>query len=288
MSISQVIEQDINIFDGAELLATSERDLFSSGFLPHAHARRGSTARSCSIGFRQFRRRGSDWDRSGYHRRRACQDRRERSILTIPLATRQREIEREIDDLDRGVHLAVLWLRVAWRRDRAPLAERIADPVRRLTRATRRIASGDFDARIAVRFRRRAPRRLVDDIQQHGVGAEGAATHASNGRTRLEAWAEMARQVAHEIKNPLTPIQLSGRAPACGCTPIGGEPLGPRCCESCVDVDPRSGPAAPADLRGVLQLCVLANRRRAQVDLPALVAEVIDPYRSGLCRPHHH
>src|SRR5690349_20141743 len=30
---------------------------------------------------------------------------------------------------------------------------------------------------------------------------------------RLEAWGEMARQVAHEIKNPLTPIQLKiGRA----------------------------------------------------------------------------
>ncbi len=26
---------------------------------------------------------------------------------------------------------------------------------------------------------------------------------------RLEAWGEMARQVAHEIKNPLTPIQLT-------------------------------------------------------------------------------
>jgi nitrogen fixation/metabolism regulation signal transduction histidine kinase len=26
---------------------------------------------------------------------------------------------------------------------------------------------------------------------------------------KLEAWAEMARQVAHEVKNPLTPIQLS-------------------------------------------------------------------------------
>ena len=25
---------------------------------------------------------------------------------------------------------------------------------------------------------------------------------------RIEAWAEMARQVAHDIKNPLTPIQL--------------------------------------------------------------------------------
>src|SRR5258705_10270916 len=27
--------------------------------------------------------------------------------------------------------------------------------------------------------------------------------------SRLEAWAEMARRIAHEIKNPLTPIQLS-------------------------------------------------------------------------------
>src|SRR5262245_19019236 len=26
---------------------------------------------------------------------------------------------------------------------------------------------------------------------------------------RLSAWAEMARRVAHEVKNPLTPIQLS-------------------------------------------------------------------------------
>ena len=28
-------------------------------------------------------------------------------------------------------------------------------------------------------------------------------------KQRLEAWREMARQVVHEIKNPLTPIQLS-------------------------------------------------------------------------------
>ena len=27
--------------------------------------------------------------------------------------------------------------------------------------------------------------------------------------SRLAAWAEMARQVAHEVKNPLTPIQLA-------------------------------------------------------------------------------
>jgi hypothetical protein len=32
--LQQVIDQDVNIFDGPELVATSERDLFQSGLLP--------------------------------------------------------------------------------------------------------------------------------------------------------------------------------------------------------------------------------------------------------------
>ena len=75
------------------------------------------------------------------------------------------------------------------------MAERIADPVRRLTRATRRIARGDFDARIAVRSSDEL-RRLVDafnsmaaelkaqrdaartDPPARGVGRDGAAGRA--------------------------------------------------------------------------------------------------------------
>ncbi len=111
------------------------------------------------------------------------------------------------------------------------MAERIADPVRRLTRATRRIARGDFDARIAVRSSDEL-RRLVDAF--NSMAAELKAQRTQLERThRLEAWAEMARQVAHEIKNPLTPIQLSAehlrRVHA-----DRGEPLGP-VLESCVD-----------------------------------------------------
>ena len=87
VSISQVIEQDINIFDGAELLATSERDLFSSGFLPTRTPDDGlprHRARSPA----QLRRRGSDRDRSVHHRRRACPDRRERSHPDDPTGQR--------------------------------------------------------------------------------------------------------------------------------------------------------------------------------------------------------
>ena len=128
-------------------------------------------------------------------------------MLTVPLAFRQHEVEREIDELDRGVHLAALFFVLLGAGIGLSMAERIADPIRQLTRATGRIARGDFDARIAVRSSDEL-RRLVDEF--NGMAAELKAQRDQLERThRLEAWAEMARQVAHEIKNPLTPIQLS-------------------------------------------------------------------------------
>ena len=42
---------------------------------------------------------------------------------------------------------------------------------------------------------------MADDLQRQRAQLERT--------NRLEAWAEMARQVAHDIKNPLTPIQLN-------------------------------------------------------------------------------
>ena len=87
------------------------------------------------------------------------------------------------------------------------MAERISDPVNRLTRATRRIARGDLDARIVARSSDEL-RRLVDDF--NSMAGELQRQRRELERThRIEAWAEMARQVAHDIKNPLTPIQLT-------------------------------------------------------------------------------
>jgi len=87
------------------------------------------------------------------------------------------------------------------------MAERISDPVNRLTRATRRIARGDLDARIVARSSDEL-RRLVDDF--NSMASELQRQRRELEKThRIEAWAEMARQVAHDIKNPLTPIQLT-------------------------------------------------------------------------------
>jgi signal transduction histidine kinase len=275
--ISQVIDQDVNIFDGAKLEATSERYLFASGLLP---------TRTPDAVYRAVMLEGLpsfvSQDQIGLVPymiaatpvRAGARD----MILTVPLAPRQREVDREIDDLDRGVLLASLFFILLGAAIGLSMAERIADPVKRLTRATRRIARGDFDARIAVRSTDEL-RRLVDAF--NSMADELKAQRGQLERThRLEAWAEMARQVAHEIKNPLTPIQLSAehlrRVHA-----DGGAPMGP-VLESCVD-------AILGQVRLLRQISAefssfasSPTARPAVFDVPDLVAEVVDPYRTGL------
>ena len=86
------------------------------------------------------------------------------------------------------------------------VAGRVSTPVSRLTRATRQIAAGRLDVRIAADTADEL-RRLVDDFNT--MAATLAAQRDELARSQqLKAWAEMARQVAHEIKNPLTPMRL--------------------------------------------------------------------------------
>lgn len=275
--ISQVIDQDVNIFDGPSLVATSERDLFASGLLPTrtpddvyraiALQRLPSFVGEDRIGAITYMIAAAPVRTGGRD-----------AILTVPLANQQREIEREIDEIDRGVHLAALFFILLGAAIGLSMAERIADPVRRLTRATRRIARGEFDERIAVRSSDEL-RRLVDAF--NSMAAELKAQRSQLERThRLEAWAEMARQVAHEIKNPLTPIQLSAEHLRRVHTDRG-EPMGP-VLDSCVT-------SILGQVRLLRQIssefsnfASSPTARLVEVDLPKLVAEVVDPYRTGL------
>ena len=156
------------------------------------------------------------------------------------------------------------------------MAERIADPVNRLTRATRRIARGDLDARIAATSSDEL-RRLVEDFNQMAADLKRQRTELERTQ-RLEAWADMARQVAHDIKNPLTPIQLSAEH-ARRVNIDRGRPLSP-VLDECVDRDPDAGDAAPADLGRVLQLRLVADAAAgADVGGGARFDEVVEPYR---------
>ena len=206
--IGQVIDQDVNLFDGARLVATSQRDLFDSGLLPSRTPAGGVSRDRARIAAADGRRADRLGDvsvprRGGARARRSGRD----AVLSVPLALRQREIEREIDELNRGVLVGAVFVVLFAAGLGASVAGRISDPVARLTRATRQIAAGRLDVRIVADTADEL-RRLVDDFNT--MAATLGAQRAELARThQLKAWAEMARQVAHEIKNPLTPIQLA-------------------------------------------------------------------------------
>lgn len=204
--VSRLIDQDVNVFRGSRLLATSERNLYASGLLtlrtPAEVYRTLNVTKDATAVIT---------DRVGsfaYLVAAAPLTTRESDgMLTVPLTLRQQEVDAQVDALNRLVLLGAVLFIVLGAGIGYSMAERIADPVSRLTRATRRLARGDLDARSLVTSSDELG-RLVDAF--NGMAANLARQRAELERThRLEAWAEMARQVAHEIKNPLTPIQLN-------------------------------------------------------------------------------
>jgi signal transduction histidine kinase len=277
VGISRTIDQDVNIFEGPSLLATSERFLFESRLLPErtpsrvyravALERRATFVDEEAIG-------GSSYMLAATPVHIGTRN----AILTIPLTLRQQEVEAEVDELDRRVLLAAVVFILFGAAAGYSMAERIADPVNRLTRATRRIARGDLDARILE--------TASDELRTLIAAFNRMATELRHQRAELErtyriaAWAEMARQVAHEIKNPLTPIQLSAEHLQ-RLHLDRGRPLTP-VLEECLAV-------ILAQVRLLRQIAsefsafaASPTAHLAPTSLADLIREVVTPYRTGL------
>ena len=275
--LSRVAAQDVNIFDGPRLLASSERNLFASGLLPSRTP--GEVYRAIFI----------DGRPSYVGRERAggleyliaatpVQIEGREAVLTIPLASRQQQTQAQIEELDRRVLLAAVLFIMLGAGIGYYMAERIADPVNRLMRATRRIARGDLDARVLATSSDEL-RRLVDAFNQMADDLQRQRGELER-TNRLAAWADMARQVAHDIKNPLTPIQLNAEHLR-RVHLDQGKPLG-NVIDECV-----------GNILGQVRLlrqissefssfATSPEPRPVETDLAELVDEVVEPYRSGL------
>jgi len=87
------------------------------------------------------------------------------------------------------------------------LARRITRPVEALRDGAARVARGELGTRVEVRAAGEV-KELVDAF--NGMTADLAATTArAAAAERVAAWREVARRLAHEVKNPLTPVAMS-------------------------------------------------------------------------------
>ncbi len=94
---------------------------------------------------------------------------------------------------------SVLWVMV--------IARKTTSPILALQRQTARVAAGDLSARIEI--------TSGDELGDLAEAFNAMTRNLAENREALikaekdAAWKEMARQIAHDIKNPLTPIKLS-------------------------------------------------------------------------------
>src|SRR4029077_19112791 len=86
-------------------------------------------------------------------------------------------------------------------------AARVTRPVRQLAEGAREVAGGNWNARVNVRGR--------NEIGQLAKGFNQMTEQLVDQRERLlqaervAAWREVARRLAHELKNPLFPLQTT-------------------------------------------------------------------------------
>jgi signal transduction histidine kinase len=98
-----------------------------------------------------------------------------------------------------GILLAILFS--LW------IAARVSRPVEELARAAEEVAHGSWDARVPVRGR--------DEVGVLARSFNHMTEQLESQRERLvqservAAWRELARRLAHELKNPLFPLQLT-------------------------------------------------------------------------------
>ena len=89
------------------------------------------------------------------------------------------------------------------------LSEEVIQPIVSLEDATRRVADGDFSYRIL----NRADNELSSLVTSFNrmVSELESSRHKLLQTEKISAWQEIAQRMAHEIRNPLTPIKLSAQ-----------------------------------------------------------------------------
>lgn len=96
--------------------------------------------------------------------------------------------------------LAIALVAGAW------LADRITQPIWALAQAAKRVGSGDLEVSVTARSNDevgelvRVFNRMTEDLAE--------AQNRIQRAERVAAWREVARRLAHEIKNPLSPMRL--------------------------------------------------------------------------------
>ncbi|MCX7974564.1 MAG: ATP-binding protein [Candidatus Aminicenantes bacterium] len=204
--VSTAINNDVNVYQDGALVASSRQEFFDSGLLPdYLEGEIAYRLKEKKQPYVVWRKRLGEYSFQ---------------TLTIPLHLdsislfitlsfpfEREEIGRVQEQLyEFLIFMAALSLILIFLFARS-IGALVINPVRKLIFATKEISSGNLDVFIDHRGHDEMQtlvegfNRMVQSLKKH----ERELAEMS----KKAAWAEMARKIAHEVKNPLTPIRLS-------------------------------------------------------------------------------
>ena len=209
--LAEVVGHEVNLYWRGSVYASSKPDLFTAGLMPkripgnvysrlallgHSTAARTQTAGQGASYLELYKPVSLGEERPG----------ESGLFVSVPLLAQQEAGTRDLAALRRQALVITTALVLLLVIVGARLARGFTRPLVRMIDGADRIAGGA--ASLGFKPQETELKTLAAAID--GMAARIASTRAREEEAqRLEAWAEMARLIAHEVKNPLTPIRLS-------------------------------------------------------------------------------
>ena len=204
--ISSTLSNDVIIYKDAVLLASSRREFFSSGLLPEildgetyqalAYERKPFFIRRTRLGDYSFRTLTVPYEYENMT-----------LFISLPFPYEKEQLTTATREIVEFLVLLSAFFAVLVVVFSRGIRSMIIVPVGKLLAGTRAVGLGDLDVRIEHRSRDEMM-TLIEGFNAM-IRSLRAREQELAEMSKKVAWTEMARKVAHEIKNPLTPIQLS-------------------------------------------------------------------------------
>ena len=162
------------------------------------------------------------------------------------------------------------------------LAKRVTVPIQALAEGTRAISGGDLGHRVDVEADDELGvliesfNRMTEELESNKEALERSNRELVEAQ-RLAAWNEAARRIAHEIKNPLTPIRLSAERMLR--KHQQGDPGLGKTVEEGVEIIIREVMTLSAMVDEFSRYARMPRPRPTQVDLSRLVGDTLSLYR---------
>lgn len=200
--------RDLNVYRGPELTATSKPELYKVGLLsdrlnPQAYVNIVLLGRDVHFAAEQIA------DFSYYVGYRAVRDHDGvlSAVISTPTLFQRGQMESGYVRASATIFLWITVMALLVIAVSSTLARQISRPLKELLRATRDITAGDLNRRVQVSGSAEIV-DLMDSFNTMTTRLRQSQEELAAAEREL-AWKEMAKQVAHEIRNPLTPMKLA-------------------------------------------------------------------------------